>query len=236
MSLLTLRELHASYGGLEVLHGVDLDVAEGGALAVLGPNGSGKTTLLRAISATVARTGALTFGGRSLNSLSTDRIARLGVAHVPQGRGTLGRLSVRENLLAGALVRRDRGNVRGDFERCMAVFPELRERLRAPAASLSGGQQQMLAIGRALMGRPRLMLLDEPSLGLAPLVTRRLFETLRSLRRERGLTLLVVEQNAALTLELVDEAALLEDGLVTVRGAASDLAGDDAVRRAYLGD
>jgi branched-chain amino acid transport system ATP-binding protein len=235
MSLLVLRDLRAGYGGSEVLHGIDLEVSAGGAMAVLGANGAGKTTMLRAISARVARHGELTFDGRDISGLATDRIARLGIAHVPQGRGTLAHLSVRDNLQAGALLRRDRAGVREDTDRCLELFPALRERLSASAGNLSGGEQQMLAISRALMGRPKLLLLDEPSLGLAPRITREVFAALRELRTSWGIALLVVEQNAALALDVADDAAVLESGRVTLQGPASEVAGHDEVRRAYLG-
>ncbi|MDQ2815681.1 MAG: ABC transporter ATP-binding protein [Actinomycetota bacterium] len=234
MTLLEISALHAGYGRAEVLHGIDLTVAEGGAMAVLGANGAGKTTLLRAISAAVMRRGVIRFGGSDVSRISTDRAARLGIAHVPQGRGTLERLSVRDNLLAGALLRRDRRGVREDLERCLTLFSPLRERVRSAAGNLSGGEQQMLAISRALMSRPRLLLLDEPSLGLAPRVTLEVFEALQQLRSEWTVALLVVEQNAARALELVDQAAVLEAGRVTLRGSASEVAGHDEVRRAYL--
>lgn len=235
MTLLEISALHAGYGRAEVLHGIDLTVAEGGAMAVLGANGAGKTTLLRAISAAVMRQGVIRFGGSDVSRISTDRAARLGIAHVPQGRGTLERLSVRDNLLAGALLRRDRRGVREDLERYLTLFSPLRERVRSAAGNLSGGEQQMLAISRALMSRPRLLLLDEPSLGLAPRVTLEVFEALQQLRSEWKVALLVVEQNAARALELVDQAAVLEAGRVTLRGSASEVAGHDEVRRAYLG-
>jgi branched-chain amino acid transport system ATP-binding protein len=234
-ALLRVRGLTAGYGAAEVLHGIDLDVQPGGATAVLGANGAGKTTMLRAISAAVRRRGELSFDGHDLSGLSTDRTARLGVAHVPQGRGTLGGLSVRENLQAGALLRRDRAGVREDVERCLKLFPALRERLDAQAGNLSGGEQQMLAISRGLMGRPKLLLLDEPSLGLAPRVTSEVFAALGALRAEWGIALLIVEQNAGLALKIADEAAVLQSGRVTLKGPAAEVAGHDEVRRAYLG-
>ncbi|HST67043.1 MAG TPA: ABC transporter ATP-binding protein [Mycobacteriales bacterium] len=227
--------LTAGYGAAEVLHGIDLAVAEGGATAVLGANGAGKTTLLRAITGAVRRGGRVTFAGTDVTSRRTDQIARLGIGHVPQGRGTLRTLSVRDNLLAGALLRRDRGAVRTDLDECLELFPRLGQRLDASGGNLSGGEQQMLAIARALMARPRLLLLDEPSLGLAPRVTAEVFAALAGLRRERGLTLLLVEQNARLALDLVDDAAVVEAGRLTLTGPAAEVAGDDAVRRAYLG-
>jgi branched-chain amino acid transport system ATP-binding protein len=235
MSLLEIAGLHAGYGAAEVLHGVDLAVADGGATAVLGANGAGKTTLLRAITGGVRRAGRVAFGGTDITSRRTDQIARLGIGHVPQERGTLRRLSVRDNLLAGALLRRDRRAVKADLDDTLGLFPALAERIDAAAGNLSGGEQQMLAIGRALLGRPRMLLLDEPSLGLAPRVTAEVFAALRRLRAERGLTLLLVEQNARIALDLVDDAAVVEAGRVTLTGPAAEVAGNDAVRRAYLG-
>jgi branched-chain amino acid transport system ATP-binding protein len=235
VSLLTVRGLRGGYGRSEVLHGVDLEVAPGGATAVLGANGAGKTTLLRAITRAIRSAGEVVFDGHDLARLRTDRIARLGVAHVPEGRGTLAGLSVRDNLMAGALTRRDRSGVGDDLERCLDLFAPLRERSGQSAASLSGGEQQMLAISRALMGRPRLLLLDEPSLGLAPRVTRELFAVLKQLRDQWGTALLIVEQNAALALDLADAAVVLESGRVTLDGPADEVAGHDEVRRAYLG-
>ena len=235
MTLLALRNVVAGYGSGEVLHGIDLEVDDGGVTALLGANGAGKTTTLRAVSGMIGRRGSIRFGGRDLVGLSTDRIARLGIAHVPQGRGTLARLSVRDNLRVGALRRRDRTAVAGDLRRVEELFPVLGERAGSDAGTLSGGEQQMLAVGRALMSRPRLLLLDEPSLGLAPLVTRRLFETLPVLREQWGVAMLVVEQNANLALQVSDRAVVLESGRVALAGPAAEVAGHDDVRRAYLG-
>jgi branched-chain amino acid transport system ATP-binding protein len=235
VTLLALRDVVAGYGSGEVLHGIDLEVDDGGVTALLGANGAGKTTTLRAVSGMIGRRGSISFAGRELVGLSTDRIARLGIAHVPQGRGTLARLSVRENLRVGALRRRDRPAVATDLRRVEELFPVLGERAGSDAGTLSGGEQQMLAVGRALMSRPRLLLLDEPSLGLAPLVTRRLFETLPVLREQWGVAMLVVEQNANLALRVSDRAVVLESGRVALAGPAAEVAGHDDVRRAYLG-
>jgi branched-chain amino acid transport system ATP-binding protein len=190
---------------------------------------------LRAVSGMIGRRGSIRFAGRDLVGLSTDRIARLGIAHVPQGRGTLARLSVRDNLRVGALRRRDGAAVATDLRRVEELFPVLGERAGSDAGTLSGGEQQMLAVGRALMSRPRLLLLDEPSLGLAPLITRRLFETLPVLREQWGVAMLVVEQNANLALQVSDRAVVLESGRVALAGPAAEVAGHDDVRRAYLG-
>jgi len=235
VTLLALRDVVAGYGSGEVLHGIDLEVDDGGVTALLGANGAGKTTTLRAVSGMIARRGSISFGGRDLVGLSTDRIARLGIAHVPQGRGTLARLSVRDNLRVGALRRRDGAAVATDLRRVEELFPVLGERAGSDAGTLSGGEQQMLAVGRALMSRPRLLLLDEPSLGLAPLITRRLFETLPVLREQWGVAMLVVEQNANLALQVSDRAVVLESGRVALAGPAAEVAGHDDVRRAYLG-
>jgi branched-chain amino acid transport system ATP-binding protein len=235
-ALLTLTDVHAGYGRSgAVLHGIDLEVADGGTTALLGANGAGKTTTLRAVSGMCRRTGAITFGGTRLDGLGTDTIARFGLAHVPQGRGTLTRLSTADNLLAGAVLRRDRRQVRADLDRCYALFPRLAERRSSAAGNLSGGEQQMLAIARALMTRPRLLMLDEPSLGLAPVVTREVFAAIGVLRTEWRLSVLVVEQNAALALELADTAVVLESGRVVLTGPAGELAGRSDIRRAYLG-
>jgi len=235
MTILELAGVVAGYQRSQVLHGVDLEVAAGGVTALLGANGAGKTTTLRAISGTVWRRGTIRFDGRDISRLRPDQVARIGIAHVPQGRGTLGRLSTVENLMVGALRRRDRSGVRADLQSCLDLFPELARRRDAVAGSLSGGEQQMLAIGRAIMSQPRFLLLDEPSLGLAPRVSQEVFRVLSNLRTERGLTMLLVEQSVAAALDLADTAVVLETGRVTLRGSAAELTGMDEVRRAYLG-
>jgi branched-chain amino acid transport system ATP-binding protein len=217
---------------VRALHGVSLAVEEGSAVALLGANGAGKTTTLRAISATVRRTGRIAFAGREPRS--PEEAARLGIAHVPEGRGTLADLTVRENLVLGAYVRRDR-SVRADLDRVTALFPVLGERREQPAGTLSGGEQQMLALGRALMARPRLLMLDEPSLGLAPRVVAEIFRVLERLNRDEGLALLIVEQNARLALAASAHAYVLEVGRVAVEGASADLAQQESIRRSYLG-
>jgi len=234
-ALLQVEGLRASYGPVRALHGVDVTVEEGGVVAILGPNGAGKTTTLRALCGMVRTSGRIVFDGRSLAGLPTERIVRLGVAHVPEGRGTFTALTVEENLRLGAWTRRDAAGVRSDLERWYAVFPRLLERRRQPAASLSGGEQQMLAIARALLGRPRLLLLDEPSLGLAPRVTRELFRILGQIEREQRTTMLLVEQNANLALELAEHAYVLEAGRTVLAGPAQQVRTDEHVRRAYLG-
>jgi branched-chain amino acid transport system ATP-binding protein len=233
MALLELRDVEARYGQVRALDGVSLAVEEGEIVAVLGANGAGKTTTLRAISGTVRRTGTLTFAGQSLGRKGPEAVAKLGVAHVPEGRGTFSELSVEENLRLGAYVRR--GPLEDDLDRMGGYFPWIRERGTQHAGTLSGGEQQMLALARALMSRPRLLLLDEPSLGLAPIVTREIFRVLRELNEQEGLTVLVVEQNAAIALEVAARAYVLEVGRVAVSGTSEELARDESVRKSYLG-
>lgn len=235
MNLLELDGVSAGYGASQVLHQIDLVVAQDGITALLGANGAGKTTTLRAVSGMLEFTGTVRLAGESLTTLRADQIARRGLAHVPQGRGTLTRLTVTENLKVGGLCNRDRAQVAEDIGFCYALFPKLRERWTALAGNLSGGEQQMLAIARALMSRPCLLVLDEPSLGLAPKITREVFDALRNLRVERHVSMLIVEQNAALALELADWAVVLESGRVAISGPAKQLAGMDEVRAAYLG-
>jgi branched-chain amino acid transport system ATP-binding protein len=234
-ALLQVEGLRASYGPLQALHGVDVTVDEGGVVAILGPNGAGKTTILRALCGMVRTAGRVTFDGRNLLGLPTERIVRLGVAHVPEGRGTFPALTVEENLRLGAYVRRDAAAVAADIDRWYGVFPRLADRRGQTAASLSGGEQQMLAIARALLLRPRLLLLDEPSLGLAPMVTKELFSVLGQVKREQHTTMLLVEQNANLALELADHAYVLEAGRTVLAGPAGEVRTDEQVRRAYLG-
>ena len=233
-SLLEVTELRAGYGAVRVLHGLDFSVNEGEAVVILGANGAGKTTTLRAISGMIESTGKLAFDGKSIRGRRPDQIAAAGIAHVPQGRGTIVDLTVDENLRIGAYRRRDR-EIDADIERWYTTFPRLKERHSQQAGSMSGGEQQMLAVARALMSRPRLLLLDEPSLGLAPLVTQELFRTLGELNRTDHISMLVVEQNAGLALELAARGYVLETGTIVTSGTASELAGNDDVRRAYLG-
>lgn len=231
---LEVRGLKAAYGDIQVLHGVDFSVAEGQIAVILGANGAGKTTTLRALCAMVSTEGSVRLAGEEMSGQRTADIVRRGVAHVPQGRGTFPDLSVEENLMAGAYVRSD-ADVRADMEQWFEAFPVLGERRRQTAGSLSGGEQQMLAIARALMLRPSLLLLDEPSLGLAPMITRSLFDQLTAINAAAGTTMLVVEQNASLALGVADVAYVLEAGEVALSGPADELAADDSVRRAYLG-
>ena len=235
MQLLELEAVHAGYGPTRVLHGVSLAIAEGEIVSLLGANGAGKTTALRAICGGVRWDGAIKLSGRSLRRMSTEDIVRAGVAHVPEGRGILTDLTVEENLRLGEHLRRDRAQVRKDYDRVFDYFPVLRERRRLSASTLSGGEQQMLAVARALLMRPRLMLLDEPSLGLAPMVVKAIFEIIRDINRADGVGVLLVEQNARLALELSSHAYVLEVGRVAITGLSSELKGNDSIRRSYLG-
>jgi branched-chain amino acid transport system ATP-binding protein len=230
VALLELDDVHARYGEIRALHGVSLVVGEGQIVSVLGPNGAGKTTTLRAVSGTVRTTGQIVFDGKRIGR-SPEAAARRGIAHVPEGRGTFTELTVWENLRLGGYT------VRGaaDFERALAYFPWLTERRDQVAGTLSGGEQQMLALARALMSRPRLLLLDEPSLGLAPMVVREIFGIVQKLNDEEGLTVLVVEQNANIALAHAQHAYVLEAGRVALEGPAADLRKDESVRRSYLG-
>jgi branched-chain amino acid transport system ATP-binding protein len=234
MPLLELKGVSARYGPLEALHGINLSVDEGEVVAVLGANGAGKTTTLRAVSGTVRTSGELVFDGKPL-SRRPEAVARAGIAHVPEGRGTFAELSVDENLSLGAYVRRDRPGVKADRERVLQRFPILAERRGQAAGSLSGGEQQQLALARALMQRPRLLLLDEPSLGLAPRVVADFFQVVGELNEREGLSVLVVEQNASLALASSSRAYLLEVGRVAVAGTSAELQRDESVRRSYLG-
>ena len=230
--LLELEGVEAQYGAIKALHGVSLAVGEGEVVTLLGANGAGKTTTLRAVSGTVRRTGRISFAGRPLDRSPPEKVARAGIAHVPEGRGTFGELTVRENLRLGAWTRR--GGPREE-DHVLAHFPALADRARQPAGTLSGGEQQMLALARALMARPRLLMLDEPSLGLAPLVVASIFTILRRLNEEEGLAVLLVEQNATLALEAAATAYVLETGRVALSGPAANLRADESVRRSYLG-
>jgi branched-chain amino acid transport system ATP-binding protein len=234
-ALLDVRDLSAFYGDIQVLFGLDLAVEDGGVTALLGANGAGKTTTLRALCGMVRTRGDIRFGGRSLGGLATESIVRCGIAHVPQGRGTFSRQTVEENLEIGAMTRRDRSGIAADMTRVYGYFPFLAERRRQQAGTLSGGEQQMLAVGRAMMLRPRLMLLDEPSFGLAPMVVEELFDILRTLNRREGVSMLVVEQNATIALELADHACLIETGRLVMTGPAAEVGADENIRRSYLG-
>ena len=233
-SLLEVTELRAGYGAVRVLQGIDFSVEQGEVVVILGANGAGKTTTLRAISGMIDATGRAVFNGASIIGRRTEQIAAAGIAHVPQGRGTIVDLTVDDNLRIGAYLRRD-AEIQSDIDRWYTTFPRLKERHAQQAGSMSGGEQQMLAIARALMARPKLVLLDEPSLGLAPLVTQDLFRTLGDLNRTDGISMLIVEQNAGLALKLAARGYVLETGTIVTSGSADDLAGNDDVRRAYLG-
>ncbi|MGO9421188.1 ABC transporter ATP-binding protein [Roseiarcus sp.] len=233
--ILEVRGLRAFYGPIQALFDLDFHVGEGGVSALLGANGAGKTTTLRALSGLIRRQGDIRLSGKPIGALSTEAIARLGVAHVPDGRGTFTDLTVEENLRLGAYVRSDRNAVRRDFDRMFDYFPRLAERRRQQAGTLSGGEQQMLAISRALLMRPALLMLDEPSFGLAPMVVAEIFRILAAINRDEGVSMLIVEQNASLALDLADHAVLIETGRAAMSGPSQTLRTDDAVRRAYLG-
>ena len=235
MALLELHDVEARYGPIKALHGVSLSVEEGQAVSLLGANGAGKTTTLRAISGTVRRTGDVAFDGRRINRRPPEAVARLGISHVPEGRGIYDELTVWENVILGGSIRRDRRGVKRDAELALRHFPRIADRRKQQAGTLSGGEQQMLALARALVSRPRLLLLDEPSLGLAPTAVSELFRVVRHLNREEGLTVLVVEQNARIALTSTQHAYVLEVGRVVLDGPSEDLSRHDGVRASYLG-
>jgi len=234
-ALLNVRDLRAYYGQVQALDGLSLSLNEGSLTTVLGANGAGKTTTLRAICNMVRSTGTIEFDGKPLNHRSTESIVRAGIAHVPQGRGTFTAMTVEENLQLGAITRKDRSRIISDMERMYAYFPVLKQRHTQQAGTLSGGEQQMLAIARALMLQPRLMLLDEPSFGLAPLIVRDLFNILARINLEDKVSILMVEQNARIALELADHAYVIETGRVVMSGSAKDISNNENVRKCYLG-
>lgn len=233
--MLTVEHLEAGYGALRVLHGVTFSVPHGAIVALLGANGAGKTTTLKALSGLVSAKGRITLDGVDLHGLHPARRVELGLAHIPQGRGTFSDFTVEENLRLGAYTVRSRHQITRDIERWYAAFPRLRERSRQAAGTLSGGEQQMLAFARALMSRPKVLMCDEPSLGLAPAMMQELFATLARLNAEEGTTVLIVEQNADLTLRIAHDAYVMEAGLITAQGPAAELLADPSVQRAYLG-
>ena len=235
MAFLQATKLHAAYGQTRVLHGMNFAMEEGTITTLLGANGAGKTTTLRALCGMVHTEGEIHFAGQRIDGRATEDIVRLGIAHVPDGRGTFVNLTTEENLRLGAYTRKDRDAVEADLERVYGYFPRLRERRAQQAGTLSGGEQQMLAVSRALMLRPKLMLLDEPSFGLAPLIVKELFGILRAVNEKERVSMLVVEQNAAMALNLADHAYVIETGRVVLSGSADDIRKDDAVRRSYLG-
>jgi branched-chain amino acid transport system ATP-binding protein len=232
--LLKAENLTASYGQIEVLHGINFEVYDNEIAVILGANGAGKTTTIRALSGMVDTTGTITFNKEDISQLESDAIVRKGVAHVPQGRGTFPELTVEDNLRVGAFIRSDK-DVENDIRNCYETYPVLFERRTQTAGSLSGGEQQMLAVSRALMSRPELLLLDEPSLGLAPQIVEALFERFLLMNKDHGTTMLIVEQNAQLALGMADRGYVLEAGEIVVEGAAESLINDEAIIRAYLG-
>ena len=233
-TLLELDNVEARYGATKALHGISLTLDDGSIVAVLGANGAGKTTTLRAVSGTVRRSGEILFDGRRLGRRGPEAVARLGIAHVPEGRGTFAELSVKENLRLGAYTQRPQA-FKADYSRVLNLFPWMLDREGQQAGTLSGGEQQMLALARALMQRPRLLLLDEPSLGLAPGLVTDIFRIVRELNEKEGLSVLVVEQNAAVALETAERAYVLEVGRVVVTGTSEELRRNESVRRSYLG-
>jgi branched-chain amino acid transport system ATP-binding protein len=233
-ALLEARSLEAWYGETKVLHGIDFAVAQGGVTALLGANGAGKTTTLRAISGMLRTRGEIRFLDQRIEGRATEDVARRGIAHVPDGRGTFLELSVEENLRLGAYTRPALA-LRAEYDRIFGYFPPLRARLRQQAGTLSGGEQQMLAIARALLLGPKLLLLDEPSFGLAPLIVREIFDIMRRINSEQGVGILLVEQNASLALAIADHACLLETGRIVISGSAGDIQKDESIRRSYLG-
>ena len=233
--LLEVTGLHASYGDFRVLHGLDFSVDKGGISTLLGANGAGKTTTLRALCGMIKRSGKISFEGADISGKATEEIVRLGVAHVPEGRGTFTGLTTEENLQCGAMTRRSGAEIARDMEQVYHWFPRLRERRNQQAGTLSGGEQQMLAIARALMLRPRLMLLDEPSFGLAPLIVQEMFSILRKVNQEEDVAMLIVEQNAGVVLELADTAYVLETGDIVMHGSAAEIRDNETIRAAYLG-
>ena len=234
-ALLEAQDLEAQYGWTKVLHGLSFSVETGGITTILGANGAGKTTTLRAVCLMVKTSVQVRFDGQRIDAKTTEDIVRLGIAHTPEGRGTFVDLSVEENLRLGAYARRDRTGLAEDYDKVYQYFPVLAERRRQQAGTLSGGEQQMLAVARALMSEPRLLLLDEPSLGLAPLVVREIFRIVRTINQHERVSVLLVEQNAAMALELAHHAYLLETGRVVMSGPAAELKKDDSIRRSYLG-
>ena len=234
-ALLEVSGLHAAYGPTRVLHGIDFSLEEGSITALLGANGAGKTTTLRALCGMVKTQGGIRFGGEAIAGRATEDIVRLGIAHVPDGRGTFVNLTTEENLRLGAYTRKDKGAIAGDFERIYGFFPRLKERRHQQAGTLSGGEQQMLAVSRALMLRPKLLLLDEPSFGLAPLIVKEIFTIMREINRTEKVSILLVDQNAALALDLADRAYLIETGKVVLSGSAEEIKQNEAIRRSYLG-
>lgn len=234
-TMLSIKDLRAYYGQVQALHGLEFSLNEGSVTTLLGANGAGKTTTLRAICNMIRSTGNIEFDGKPLSGVSTENVVRLGIAHVPQGRGTFTNMTVEENLQLGAISRRDTKNIPDDIERMYAHFPVLKQRHTQQAGTLSGGEQQMLAVARALMLRPRLMLLDEPSFGLAPLVVRDLFGILGKINRDEKVTILVVEQNAQLALEIAQQAYVIETGRIVMSGNAKDIANNEDIRKSYLG-
>jgi branched-chain amino acid transport system ATP-binding protein len=234
VSALSVEDLKVSYGDIHAVKGISFEVREGEIFTLIGANGAGKTSTLRAISGLLRHGGEVRLDGRQLGAVAPDRIVALGIAHVPEGRGIFGNLTVMENLRLGAWIRRDRKEIARDLDRVLNALPRLRERREQPAGTLSGGEQQMLAVGRALMSSTRMLLLDEPSMGLAPKLVKEIYNVIREINRT-GVTILLVEQNANIALRLANRAAVLENGLITLAGSGAELLQNARVREAYLG-
>lgn len=233
--LLTVENLEVYYGAIQALKGISFIVEEGEIVSLIGANGAGKTTTLRAISGLIANQGQISFAGTNLSSVPTHKRVSLGIAQSPEGRGVFPQMTVQENLEMGAYSRKDKHQVKSDFDMCFDLFPRLKERLGQMAGTLSGGEQQMLAISRALLCRPKLLLLDEPSLGLAPLIVAQIFEIIKKLNKEEGMTVLLVEQNARMALKISNRAYVLETGRIVMQDSAQNLLNNDEVRKSYLG-
>ena len=235
MSMLEVKDLHVSYGAIKAVQGISFEMEQGETVALIGSNGAGKSTTLRTISGLEkAKSGSIVFQGQELTKLKPHQIVELGIAHVPEGRRVFARMSVDENLRMGANIIKDRAQIKQDLERVYDIFPRLRERMKQQAGTLSGGEQQMLAMGRALMSKPKLLMLDEPSMGLAPILVEQIFDIIRELHAA-GTTILLVEQNAQAALSVADRAYVLETGRITLSGTGKELMASDAVRKAYLG-
>jgi branched-chain amino acid transport system ATP-binding protein len=235
--MLEIRDLHVNYGAIKAIKGIDLNVAEKAIVTLIGANGAGKTTLLRTISSVLKpASGLISFNGKSIGGIPADEVVELGISQSPEGRMIFANLTVKENLEMGAYIRKDKANIEADYELVYSLFPRIKERLKQLGGTLSGGEQQMLAISRALMSRPKLLLLDEPSLGIAPILVKAIFEKIVELNKMTGITILLVEQNANIALSVADYAYVMETGKITLEGEAKSLLKDEQVRKAYLGE
>jgi len=235
--MLDIKDLHVNYGAIKALKGISLTVKEKSIVTLIGANGAGKSTLLRTISSLLKpQSGSINFLGKNINELPPDKIVQLGISHAPEGRMIFSNLTVKENLEMGAYIRKDKQQIKDDLEFIYVLFPRIKERLKQPGGTLSGGEQQMLAISRAIMSKPKLLLLDEPSLGIAPILVKVIFEKIVALNKDTGLTILLVEQNANIALSIADYAYVMETGQIILEGKAESLAKNEEVRKAYLGE